>query len=96
MTATMLNPPLTPYACTYVDPETMFVENPTAGPPDPRAVDAARAVCGGCSVREECLRGALRRDEQFGMWGGLTRAERVELRRRQARRAKQPESLPGI
>lgn len=45
---------------------------------------AAKAVCRRCPVREECLDAALERDELFGIWGGLSRAERAALKRRRA------------
>jgi len=41
----------------------------------------ARRVCAGCPVRTECLAAALRLGDGFGVWGGLTGAERLELRR---------------
>lgn len=40
----------------------------------------AKAVCEGCSVREECLDYALENNERYGIWGGLTDAERRDLR----------------
>lgn len=39
----------------------------------------ARAVCGACSVRRECLEYALRIREPYGIWGGHTESERREL-----------------
>lgn len=36
----------------------------------------ARIVCQACPVRENCLTEALERNEQFGMWGGMTPQER--------------------
>lgn len=39
----------------------------------------ARAVCGACSVRRECLDYALRIKEPYGIWGGHTESERREL-----------------
>lgn len=40
---------------------------------------AVRAFCNGCLVKAECLSYALENDERVGMWGGLTRQERVAL-----------------
>lgn len=40
---------------------------------------AAKAVCAGCPVRSECRRHALETREQYGVWGGLTEAERHRL-----------------
>ena len=41
----------------------------------------AKAVCHECVVRVECLSEALRSDERFGIWGGLTERERRTARR---------------
>lgn len=41
----------------------------------------ARSFCAVCPVREECLLYALEHDLDFGVWGGLTPAERTEIRR---------------
>lgn len=43
---------------------------------------AARRVCGACEVRDECLAYALDRDEQHGIWGGLSPSERRRLKHR--------------
>lgn len=42
---------------------------------------AARRICAGCPVKAQCLDYGLH--EEHGMWGGLTRDERRELRRAQ-------------
>jgi WhiB family redox-sensing transcriptional regulator len=36
----------------------------------PGEIDRARALCAGCPLRAECLRGALERRETCGVWGG--------------------------
>lgn len=36
----------------------------------------ARAVCGRCLVRGECLEYALERDEKFRVWGGVSPRKR--------------------
>ena len=41
--------------------------------------DKAKAICGDCGVRPECLDFALRVREPHGIWGGLTEAERRRL-----------------
>lgn len=41
----------------------------------------AKAVCDECVVRVECLSEALKSDERFGIWGGLTERERRTSRR---------------
>ncbi|CAA9302496.1 MAG: Transcriptional regulator, WhiB family [uncultured Friedmanniella sp.] len=49
--------------CHLVDPEVFFAESPAD-------VEAAKALCVGCPVLEECLAGALERREPWGVWGG--------------------------
>ncbi len=41
----------------------------------------AKAVCGACPVREECLAEALDNEIEWGVWGGLTERERRALLR---------------
>jgi WhiB family redox-sensing transcriptional regulator len=55
--------------CRVTDPEAFFPETGENGRP-------AKRVCAGCEVREACLAEALAHDERFGIWGGLTAAER--------------------
>jgi WhiB family redox-sensing transcriptional regulator len=43
--------------------------------------DTARRCCPGCPVRETCRERGLRH-EDFGIWGGLTAADRRRIRRR--------------
>jgi WhiB family transcriptional regulator, redox-sensing transcriptional regulator len=47
---------------------------------------AAKAVCGGCPVRVECLAWALASDEQLGVWGGMSERERQLLSGHRRRR----------
>lgn len=58
--------------CGQSDPEAFF---PEKGQP---SRDAKR-ICRACPVREECLQYAIDNDEQFGVWGGLSRRERRRL-----------------
>ena len=34
-------------------------------------VARAKAICRSCTLRSECLAGALRRNESYGVWGGV-------------------------
>jgi WhiB family redox-sensing transcriptional regulator len=61
--------------CAQTDPEAFFPEN------DHSTRDAKR-VCASCDVQSDCLDYALRNDERFGVWGGLTERERRKLTRR--------------
>lgn len=44
----------------------------------------AKAVCRGCDVRVPCLNYALQTADRWGVWGGLTGEERLNLRGRSA------------
>ena len=46
---------------------------------DPRPAE----ICQACPVKCQCLDYALRTNQRFGVWGGLTEKERRPLRRRQ-------------
>jgi hypothetical protein len=66
------------------DPEAMFAE-------DAASVAYNRRVCGVCPVQAACRQWALDHAEPWGMWGGLTPAERerllgVAVRQREVRR----------
>jgi WhiB family transcriptional regulator, redox-sensing transcriptional regulator len=43
---------------------------------------AARALCGSCQIRQECLDYSLSHPENSGIWGGKDEKERRVLRRR--------------
>jgi len=59
--------------CTETDPEMFFPEKGGS-------TRQAKSICGGCDVREQCLEYAMRTDERFGIWGGLSERERRQLR----------------
>lgn len=44
-------------------------------------IDAAKAVCTRCVVRDECLEFALETNQEAGVWGGTSEDERRHLRR---------------
>lgn len=50
--------------------------------PEPgSSVREAKRICGMCEMRTACLDYALANDERFGVWGGLSEKERLNLRR---------------
>lgn len=79
-------------ACRQADPELFFPIGPTAGPVA-RQVEAAKAVCGSCAVRANCLSYALEAMPE-GIWGGTTMEERRTARRQLCRRQASAQS-PG-
>src|SRR6266536_1082482 len=56
--------------CRDVDPELFFPVG-TTGPAEAQ-VQAAKAICALCPVREECLQWALDTAQDAGVWGGLS------------------------
>jgi WhiB family redox-sensing transcriptional regulator len=72
-------------ACLQADPGLFFPVSVTStGARQSEA--AAKAVCGGCDVRADCLSYALEAIPE-GIWGGTTMEERRAARRSSARRA---------
>lgn len=65
------------------NPDIMFPDS------DPRGIAAARAVCAGCPVVDECLASAMaeegerHKDQRHGVRAGLTGEERANFRRQQ-------------
>jgi WhiB family transcriptional regulator, redox-sensing transcriptional regulator len=47
----------------------------------PANLTKARAMCGDCPVRQECLDVAVADDSLVGFWGGTTELERREMLR---------------
>lgn len=86
-------------ACYHTnDPDKFFPET-TQG----LKVDAnpAKRVCKTCPVKVSCLFYAIGHDEKYGVWGGLTMAERRRISKPLRRRIKaswfkrHPYSIPG-
>jgi WhiB family transcriptional regulator, redox-sensing transcriptional regulator len=48
------------------------------------SVREAKRVCASCDVKERCLEYAMKNDERFGVWGGLSERDRRKLRRERA------------
>ena len=62
-------------ACLTAEPETFFPVS--AAGASLREVDAAKAICRGCGVLDECRDYALTTRQPFGVWGGLDEEERL-------------------
>lgn len=69
---------MTPMACTTIDQPDLFfpTSNATAGI---LQIEEAKAVCGRCLDRDECLAAALERSERWGIFGGKTEEERASM-----------------
>jgi len=67
-----------PYAppCMVTDPELWFASNED----EHTMPRVAKKFCEECPVRQQCLEYALKVNEQYGVWGGLTAKERQALR----------------
>lgn len=61
-------------ACTKADPSVFY-------PGQGQRSRAAKRICMACPVRLDCLTWALRRNERYGVWGGLGDSDRRRLRR---------------
>ncbi len=60
------------------DPDAWFPE-PGADVRHSERTQAAIRTCAQCFVRFDCLLSALARDEVYGIWGGMTRKQRIRL-----------------
>jgi WhiB family redox-sensing transcriptional regulator len=69
--------------CRTGDADLWFAERPAE-------LERAKALCGGCPIQAECLAGALRRGEPWGVWGGqiLERGAVVARKRPRGRPSK--------
>ncbi|MFF4006555.1 WhiB family transcriptional regulator [Streptomyces sp. NPDC001717] len=76
-------PELSAPACRNADPGLFF---PAYGRQLRHSqVIAAKELCTGCPVQEECLAMAVHADESDGIWGGTTPVERRRMRSQLAR-----------
>jgi WhiB family redox-sensing transcriptional regulator len=66
-------------ACNGRDTGIFFDHEDTRGEKRAASLAAARTICATCSIRTACLTYAMDTVQQFGVWGGLTAAERSEL-----------------
>ncbi|MFD5421104.1 WhiB family transcriptional regulator [Streptomyces sp. NPDC127069] len=66
-------------ACRDLGPDRFFHPAGERGEDRAERDEAAREICALCPVQVECLRHALRVQEPYGVWGGLTEEERRPL-----------------
>ena len=60
--------------CAQTDPEAFFPEKGGS-------TRDAKRICAGCDVKAQCLDYAIKNDERFGIWGGLSERERRKLKK---------------
>lgn len=65
--------------CSTVDPELFFLEHNLRNDNKQRKEATAKSVCTHCPVKTECLEHALSVPEMYGVWGGLSADERIEI-----------------
>lgn len=66
-------------ACRDLDTEMFFHPDNERGPQRSERERAAKAVCARCPVVTQCAAWALGTREPYGIWGGLSEADREEL-----------------
>jgi WhiB family redox-sensing transcriptional regulator len=66
-------------ACNGQETSIFFDHEDSRGEKRAVLLNAARSICSDCSIQSGCLDFAVRSGQQFGVWGGLTAAERSEL-----------------
>ncbi|MBA3361890.1 MAG: WhiB family transcriptional regulator [Acidimicrobiia bacterium] len=67
-------------ACRDSEPSLFFPIGSTGPAID--QIAAAKEICLGCSVAEDCLQYALESNQESGVWGGYAEDERRRLRKR--------------
>lgn len=77
-------------ACRNVDPEVFFHPEGERGSQRRSRDEDAKQVCFSCPVLKECREHALAVREPYGVWGGMSEAER------EAHYAAHPPLDPGI
>lgn len=61
------------------DPDLFFPDRLDGG--SPREWQMMRKACAGCPVVAQCAEYAIEHEPDFGFWGGLSVAERRQIRR---------------
>ena len=67
--------------CKKADAEIFFTDETIRGKERRNREVAAKKICRRCPVIEKCLSHALITPEVYGVWGGLTEKERMQMSR---------------
>jgi WhiB family redox-sensing transcriptional regulator len=73
-------------ACRGMDSGFFFHPEGERGPARANREARAKQICHTCPVLEQCRRHALAVQEPYGVWGGLSEADREEIIRGRTRR----------
>lgn len=65
--------------CRDEDPEVFFLPDNARMGEKTKRVNLAKKVCEGCPVIQECLSYALKSQQDYGVWGGMSQDERRRL-----------------
>jgi len=65
--------------CRDTDPDLFFHPEGESPQSQRRRLSTARQICATCPVKWECARFALDSGEDFGIWGGMSEADRARL-----------------
>ena len=66
-------------SCMGKDAAVFFSPEAERGRKRQRREENAKRICASCPVLERCREHALNAQEAYGVWGGLTEAERAEI-----------------
>jgi len=81
-------------ACRDRDAAIFFHPARERGPAHARREQQAKQVCAECPVRAQCRAHALSVREPYGVWGGLSESERLEILRTDGRHHRGRDSSP--
>ncbi len=66
-------------ACRDLPTEMFFHPDGERGPRRKNRINAAKAVCSACPVIQACRKQALNLAEPYGIWGGLSEEDRLNI-----------------
>ena len=72
-------PDLTRGQCREIGSDFFYPDSENEG--DTSMYSFGKKICAGCEVRQQCLDWAVRH-EGYGLWGGMTPRERMQIRRK--------------